>query len=145
LHFTPFRNDTKREERPKRLRRNAERRKNRRGLLRLTDQGKLPEALEIYQHSLITAKALAEQDKSNSRWQWDLSLCYQNLGDVLVARGELPDALKAYQQSLQIRQTLVERDRTNSGWQRDLLVFFFLQKTPAMIVLLLEGQWHPSQ
>jgi hypothetical protein len=43
----------------------------------LVAQGKLQEALEAYQQDLTIAKALAEQDKTNSDWQRDLiiSLC----------------------------------------------------------------------
>src|ERR1700738_216010 len=38
----------------------------------LVAQGKLQEALEVYQQSLAIFKRLAEQDKTNSGWQRDL-------------------------------------------------------------------------
>jgi tetratricopeptide (TPR) repeat protein len=91
----------------------------------LVAQGKLQEALDAYQRSLAIAKRLAEQDKSNSGWQRDLSVSYEKVGDVLVAQGKLQEALDAYQQSLKIRQILAEQDKSNSGWQRDLIVSLY--------------------
>jgi hypothetical protein len=35
-------------------------------------QGELSEALEAYQQSLTIVKRLADQDKSNAGWQWDV-------------------------------------------------------------------------
>ncbi|MEY2536312.1 MAG: hypothetical protein QOG67_52, partial [Verrucomicrobiota bacterium] len=49
----------------------------------LVGQGKLQEALEAYQQALTIAKALAEQDKTNSGWQRDLSVSYDKVGNVL--------------------------------------------------------------
>ena len=42
----------------------------------LVAQGKLQEALEAYRQDLTIAKALAEQDKTNSGWQRDVSVSY---------------------------------------------------------------------
>jgi eukaryotic-like serine/threonine-protein kinase len=42
-------------------------------------QGKLQDALDGYQQSLTIAKRLAEQDKSNARWQRDLPVIYNML------------------------------------------------------------------
>ena len=91
----------------------------------LVAQGKLQEALEAYQQSLAIMKRLAEQDKTNSGWQRDLSVSYEKVGDVLVAQGKLQEALEAYQQSLAIAKRLAEQDKTNSGWERDLIVSLF--------------------
>jgi hypothetical protein len=85
-------------------------------------QGKLPEALDACRQSLVIAKRLAEQDKSNAVCQRVLSGGYIELGDVLVAQGKLPEALDAYRCSLEIRQTLAEQEKSNSGRQRDLIV-----------------------
>ena len=70
----------------------------------LVAQGKLQEALEAYQQDLAICKRLAEQDKTNSGWQRDLSVSYDKVGDVLVAQGKLQEALEAYQQSSGDRQ-----------------------------------------
>jgi len=59
----------------------------------LQAQGKLSEALDAYQQARVIAKGLAEKDKSNTGWQWDLSSTYQNVGEVLEAQGKLDDPL----------------------------------------------------
>jgi Tetratricopeptide repeat len=81
----------------------------------LAAQGKLPEALDLYQQSLAIAKRLAEQDKSDSGWQRNLSVSYVNVGNVLVAQGKLQDALDAYQQP----------DKARSNSAANLEDFFF--------------------
>jgi tetratricopeptide (TPR) repeat protein len=60
---------------------------------------------------------LAEQDKTNSDWQFDLSLCYERIGEVLEASGKLPEALENYQDGIAICKRLIEQDKTNSDWQ----------------------------
>ena len=78
---------------------------------------KLQEALEAYQQSLKIQQTLAEQDKTNSGWQRDLSVSYNKVGDVLVAQGKLQEALDAYQQKLTIDKKLASQDPTNAVWQ----------------------------
>jgi tetratricopeptide (TPR) repeat protein len=78
---------------------------------------KLQEALEAYQQSLKIRQTLAEQDKTNSGWQRDLSVNYEKIGDVLLAQGNLQEALEAYQQDLAIAKALAEQDPTNAVWQ----------------------------
>jgi hypothetical protein len=51
----------------------------------LVAQGKLQQAVEDYQQDLAIMKRLAEQDKTNSCWQRDLSVSYERVGDVLGA------------------------------------------------------------
>jgi len=46
----------------------------------LLAQGKLAQALDVYQQSLAIAKRLADQDKSNAGWQRDLSVGDEKLG-----------------------------------------------------------------
>jgi tetratricopeptide (TPR) repeat protein len=57
-------------------------------------------------------------------WQRDLSVSYDRIGGVLVARGNLDEALKSYRDSLAIRELLADSDRSNTGWQRDLSVWY---------------------
>ena len=83
----------------------------------LVAQGKLQEAIEAYQQGLAIGKALAQQDKTNSGWQRDLSIGYEKVGDVLVAQDKLQEALEAYQQYLAIAKALAEQDPTNAVWQ----------------------------
>jgi tetratricopeptide (TPR) repeat protein len=79
-------------------------------------EGRLQDALAVYQQGLAIAKRSAEQDRSNSNWQRQLSVSYERVGEVLVAQGNLQEALDAYQQSLKIRKTLAEQDKSNSDW-----------------------------
>jgi tetratricopeptide (TPR) repeat protein len=88
----------------------------------LEAQGKLPEALEVYQQSLAIVKSLAVEDPSNVGWQQDLSVIYGKVGGVLAAQGKLPETLETYQQSLAIIKRLAEQDPSNAGWQRVLSV-----------------------
>ena len=46
--------------------------------------------------SLAIRERLAAADGSNTQWQRDLSVSYNKIGNVLVARGRLDEALKAY-------------------------------------------------
>ena len=52
----------------------------------LEAQGKLQEALALYQQSLNIRRALAEQDKHNAGWQQDLSRIYGRLAMSCVPR-----------------------------------------------------------
>ena len=57
-------------------------------------------------------------------WQRDLSVSYDNVGDVLVAQGNLPEALKSYRDSQAIADRLAKSDPGNAGWQLDLSVSY---------------------
>ena len=90
----------------------------------LMQQGKLQEALESHQHGLEIAKRLADQDKTNVNWQWDLSWGYQKVGEDLSAQGKLQETLDAYRKSLNIRRLLADQDKTNTIWQWNLSVSY---------------------
>ena len=49
----------------------------------LEKQGKLQDALDLYQQTLAIDKRLAEQDKSNTGWQQDLAASYDKVAGVL--------------------------------------------------------------
>ena len=42
---------------------------------------------------------LVAADRSNARWQGDLSVYYEKVGDVLLAQGKLDEALQAYREA----------------------------------------------
>ena len=63
----------------------------------------------------------AAAESGNER---DLSVSYNNIGDVQVAQGDLAGALKSYGDSLAIRDRLARSDPGNAGWQRDLSVSY---------------------
>jgi hypothetical protein len=56
------------------------------------DQGNLPEALKSFRASHDIFDRLAKSEPGNAGWQRDLSVSYNNIGDVLVAQGNLPEA-----------------------------------------------------
>jgi tetratricopeptide (TPR) repeat protein/class 3 adenylate cyclase/tRNA A-37 threonylcarbamoyl transferase component Bud32 len=88
----------------------------------LVAQGKLQDALDLYEQSLAIAKGMAKQDKykSDPDIQRDFSVIYDKLGDVLLAQSKLQDALDAYQQGLTITKQLAEQDKSKAAWQRDV-------------------------
>jgi tetratricopeptide (TPR) repeat protein len=65
----------------------------------LEDQGKLAEALDFYRQSLKIEQTLADQDKTNAEWQWELAVGYSRISEVLEDQGKLAEALDACQQS----------------------------------------------
>jgi tetratricopeptide (TPR) repeat protein len=65
-------------------------------------QGKLAEALATYKASLAIREGLAGNDPGNAESQNDLSISYDNVGNVLMAQSQLDEALKAYAVSLAI-------------------------------------------
>jgi tetratricopeptide (TPR) repeat protein len=104
-------------------------------------QGDLASALKSYRDSLDIADKLAKQDPSNARWQRDLSLSYEDVGDVLKAQGNLDGALKSYRDDLAIAEKLAKQDPSNAEWQRDLSVVVNGTKGPIPPAMLGD---HPS-
>jgi tetratricopeptide (TPR) repeat protein len=64
----------------------------------------------------------AAADPANTRWQRDLSVSREKLGDVAVAAGDLSTARTHYQAGLDIAERLAAADPANTEWQRDLSV-----------------------
>ena len=67
-------------------------------------------ALKSYRDSLAIARSSRKQDPGNAGWQRDLSVSYDNVGDVQSAQGDLAGALKSYRDSLAIRDKLAKQD-----------------------------------
>jgi tetratricopeptide (TPR) repeat protein len=67
---------------------------------------------------------LATSDPGNAYRQRNLSVSYNKVGDVQVARGDMAGALKSYRDSLAIFERLATSDPGNAGWQRDLSVSY---------------------
>ena len=70
-------------------------------------------------------RSLAGRAETDLRAQRDLSVAFNERGDVLRAQGDGAGALKAYRASLTIRKRLAAADPNNAGWQRDLSVSHF--------------------
>jgi len=73
---------------------------------------------------LAIRERLAKSDPANAGWQRDLSLSYDEVGDVQVAQRSLSEALQFYRDGLAIRERLAKSDPDNAGWQRDLSVSY---------------------
>jgi eukaryotic-like serine/threonine-protein kinase len=86
----------------------------------LVAQGKLPEAVESYRQSLKIWQTLAEQDKSNTDGQRNLSISFEKVGDVLLLQGKLDQALAAYRQDCEIRRKVVQSNPMNADLRQDL-------------------------
>jgi tetratricopeptide (TPR) repeat protein len=86
----------------------------------LVAQGKLDEALQSYWRNLAIAERLAAVDPSNTERQRDLSVSYNNVGNVLERQGKLDEALQKYRQGVAIREHLAAADRSNAQWRNDL-------------------------
>ena len=54
----------------------------------------------------------------------DLSVSFENIGNVQMAQGDLAGALKSYGDSLAMINRLAKSDPSNSGWQRDLAIAY---------------------
>jgi tetratricopeptide (TPR) repeat protein len=76
----------------------------------------------IEAHRLLVG--LAAEKPNDIAYQRDLSVAYNEIGDVLLAQGNLTDALKSYRDDLAIRERLAKADPTNAGWQRDLSISY---------------------
>ncbi len=63
---------------------------------------------------------LADSDKGNADWQYDLSIGYVKVADVLTSAGQFEEALAAYRKSLDIVQHLADSDKDNTDWQRQV-------------------------
>ncbi len=90
----------------------------------LIAQGKLAEALDAYRQDLDIAKHIAARDNVNTHWQFNLSCCYERIGDVLQAQGKPAEAMEAYGEALPIFQWLVAQDSSNASWQLSLALSY---------------------
>jgi tetratricopeptide (TPR) repeat protein len=100
-------------------------------------QSDLAGAQTAYQAALAIAQVLAEMDLANAEWQWDLSVSYQKVGDILRVQDDHAGAHIAYQAALTIAQRLGQMDPTNAAWQGKLS--FMLTQIARTYELL--GDW----
>jgi tetratricopeptide (TPR) repeat protein len=78
-------------------------------------------ALEQYRESLKIRQRLAAADPRDARAQRDLSVSFDNIGDVLLQQGEVEKALEQYREGLKIAQRLAAADPRNFEAQTDLV------------------------
>ena len=74
---------------------------------------------------------MTKVDPSNAKWQRDLSVSYDKVGDVLQAQGDLAAALKAYHDSSAIAERLAKADPSNANWQSDFAISYVKRRRRA--------------
>jgi hypothetical protein len=84
----------------------------------LVAQGKFAEALAFYQQSSRIRQVLAEQDKTNSEWQRNLTVSFQKVGTT-TAKMSGDDSVGKAQESLRTALELAEK---YSGQDRQQLI-----------------------
>ena len=67
---------------------------------------------------------LLASNPGSTDFQREVSVSYEQVGDVQVAQGDLVGALKSYRDSLAIGERLAQSDPGNAGWQRHLSVSY---------------------
>ena len=83
-------------------------------------EGSLTQLLTKNREQLAVFTWLAQHYPDKTVFQHDLSVSYNNVGDVQNAQGDLTGALSSYRQSLVIAERLSRQDPGNADWQRDL-------------------------
>jgi tetratricopeptide (TPR) repeat protein len=83
-------------------------------------QGRLDEALLVYEESLTLARRLAQTDPSNTEWQRDVGVSLDNVGGIRQAQRRLDEALLVYEELLTLARRLAQTDPSNTEWQRDV-------------------------
>ena len=73
-------------------------------------------------HRLLVG--LAAEKLNDTDYQRDLSIAYNEVGDVLAANRSLGEALDSYRNGLAIRTRLAKGNPTNAGWLRDLSISY---------------------
>ena len=53
-----------------------------------------------------------------------MSISFDRIGDVLLAKGKATDALAAYRRGLEIAEATADAEPARTGWQRDLAVSY---------------------
>jgi tetratricopeptide (TPR) repeat protein len=89
------------------------------------EQGKLIEAVRVYQDSSAVGERLAQADPNNVQWKIDLAGSYERLGDALVEReGYLDEAVRIFRKALSISESAAQADPNNVQLQQGLSVSY---------------------
>jgi tetratricopeptide (TPR) repeat protein len=87
-------------------------------------RGNLETARAYADDAYDIAKRHAEQSPDDSRWQYDLLVSYERIGEVQKAQGDLPEALKSYRAEFAIEDRLLKADASNTSLQRGVSVVY---------------------
>jgi tetratricopeptide (TPR) repeat protein len=85
-------------------------------------QGDLSAALETAGRAREIMDGLVAQDAANTRWQRELALSFNRIGEVLSRSGRHEDAFDTFALALKIRQALADAEPDSSEAKRDLAV-----------------------
>ena len=83
------------------------------------------EALRTLKEALALAERWSKIDPQNQEWQRELSVSYEFIGDVLMARGNWTDSLKYFQDGLAVADRLAKSDPDNRGYAHGLANLYF--------------------
>ena len=87
----------------------------------LQNLGRLRNAIELVRvANRILQQHVLAADPASAEKQRDLSVSFNNLGNVSVAAGDLAAARAYYEQGLALRRTLADADPASAEMQRDL-------------------------
>jgi tetratricopeptide (TPR) repeat protein len=88
------------------------------------ESGALPKAQHACEEGLVAVKEKWKAIPDSAEAQRDLSISFDNLGDVAVQAGDLVEARRRYEQALKVREALAKNNPTSAQAQRDLWVSF---------------------
>ncbi|MHC4428174.1 MAG: protein kinase domain-containing protein [Planctomycetota bacterium] len=88
----------------------------------LVRMGRLNEAREYYDRSLVIAKELTTERPDDARLQRSLSVAYIRAGEILYLTGDYEAAAARYRDSVRIRSEMLEANPTSGRARRDAAV-----------------------
>jgi serine/threonine-protein kinase len=84
------------------------------------EEGKLPQAIDLFRQSVRFGAAAVGRDPSNAEWQLTLSNAYFWLGDALRRNGDVPGALENFKAYAVISSRLAKRHPNDSKYQAEV-------------------------
>jgi tetratricopeptide (TPR) repeat protein len=84
--------------------------------------GRLPEAAILVEITHAVHQRLADSDRSNAEYTFNLSQSLERLGDLAKAQGKLPEARQFFADALNISKRLAKSNRGNADWQYSVSV-----------------------
>ncbi len=82
--------------------------------------GRVDASLQSHRAALQIRQNLAKADPQNPRWQCDVALSQERLGDLHYRQGQLTSALQHHRAALDIRQRYAQSHPNEREWQKSL-------------------------
>ena len=92
--------------------------------VQLKDYVKLGERKDIILSVLKSTQDLSSRNPDSAEYARDLSVSYNNVGDINKSLGDTKSALKSYESSLNIREELRRRNPDSAEYARDLSISY---------------------